>query len=402
MRGTGVLRGTRAPQLLPALVVLLAAGCTQPARPAPRVTATSAAAPSTANSASPRQPDGGTVTALPDLQRARAVHTATRLTDGRVLIIGGCTTGGCGGTPLGGQAELYDPRTRTFAAGPTLAEARLGHTATALADGRVLVAGGWPDEGRPPLASAEIFDPRSGRFTPAGPMTVGRGGHTASRLTDGRVLIVGGQNGSTILASAEIFDPSTLRFVAAAPMPGPRDAHGAAVLRDGRVLVAGGRSGREILLDTALLFDPARNAWTEAGQLREAKYKLALAPLPDGGALVVGGQTGDAREARLSTTELFDARSARFQPGPTMAEPRFKISEAVITLADGRVVIGGGGSTVEIYADGHLRQLAGRLGDERQFPTATELFDGSVLITGGYNNSTMPTAQAFLAVPASR
>ena len=393
------LRSTPVPLVLTTLVVLLAAGCTRPARPAPQATATPTA---TGTGASLRQPDGGTVTALPDLQRARAVHTATRLTDGRVLIIGGCSTNGCGGTPLGGQAELFDPRTRSFAAGPTLAEARLGHTATALADGRVLVAGGWPDEGRAPLASAEIFDPRSGRFTPAGSMTVARGGHTASRLVDGRVLMVGGQNGSTILASAEIFDPSTMRFVAAAQMPRPRDAHAAAVLRDGRVLVAGGRSGREILLDTALLFDPSRNAWTETGRLQEAKYKLALAPLPDGGALLVGGQTSDAREARVSTTELFDARTAKFQPGPTMAEPRFKISEAVVALADGRVVIGGGGSTVEIYADGQLRQLAGRLGDERQFPTATELADGSVLITGGYNNSTMPTAQAFLAVPAAR
>jgi hypothetical protein len=380
-----------------AVMVVLITGCTPDARPAPRETA---GPTQVIAGASPRQSDGGTVTALPDLQHARAAHTATRLPDGRVLVIGGCTTSGCGGTPLGIRAEVFDPRTRSFAAGPALAQARVGHTATGLADGRVLVVGGWPDEGRPPMATAEIYDPQSGRFAPAGSMAVARGGHTASRLADGRVLIVGGQDGSAILATAEIFDPSSMRFVAAARLPGPRDAHAAAVLRDGRVLVAGGRSGRETLLDSALLYDPARDSWTDAGRLHEAKHKLALAPLPDGGALVVGGQTRDARDARLSTTELFDARTLSFRPGPAMAEPRYKISEAVAALADGRVLIGGGGSTVEIYADGRLALLAGRLGAERQFPTATALADGSVLITGGYDNATNPTAQAFLAVPA--
>jgi Kelch motif len=182
-------------------------------------------------------------------------------------------------------------------------------------------------------------------------------------------------------------------------LPVNRSTHAAALLRDGRVLVVGGQVGRTTLTDTAFLYDPTRDAWQQAAPLHEAKYKLAVAPLPDGGALVVAGQTADARDARLATTELFNAATNTFRPGPTMTEPRFKISEAVAVLPDGRILIGGRGSTVEVFDGEKLSILAGRLGGERQFPTATALADGSVLITGGYDNQTNVSADAFLAIP---
>ena len=342
-------------------------------------------------------PQVGALVPLPPLAMPRASHTATRLPDGRVLVVGGCTAPGCGGTPDGGQTDVYDPATRTFTPGATLRQARVGHTATALADGRVLIAGGWPDEGRPALATAEIYDPRSGQFEAAGPMTDARGGHTASRLPDGRVLVVGGESGR-VLAGVEIFDPATGRFRAGPPLPAPRAAHAAATLDDGTVLVVGG-TDRTTLTDSALRYDPRTNAWEPVGALQEAKYKLAVAPLPGGGALVVGGQTSDARIARLRATEVYDPGTRSFRAGPELSEPRFKLSEAVVALPDGRVVIGGGGSTVEIFANGQLTVLDGRLGGERQFPTATVLADGTVLITGGYDNSTNVTAEAFLADP---
>jgi hypothetical protein len=227
-------------------------------------------------------------------------------------------------------------------------------------------------------------------------MSVGRGAHTATRVRDGRVLVVGGVDGSANLATAEIYDPATGRFTSVVPMPGARSTHAAALLGDGRVLVAGGQSDRTTLLATALTFDPVRNVWRDAGRLDAAKYKLALAPLPDGGALLIGGQTGDDRAARVSRTERYDPGTGMFVPGPTMAEPRYKISDAVVVLPDGRVVIAGGVG-VEVYTGGDLRPLAGGgTGPERLFPAAAALPDGSVLVTGGYDNSTRPTATAFI------
>ena len=70
--------------------------------------------------------------------------------------------------------------------------ARASGTATLLADGRVLLTGGYPGEGASPTSSAEIFDPAEGSFAPTGDLTVARADHSASLLSDGRVLIAGG------------------------------------------------------------------------------------------------------------------------------------------------------------------------------------------------------------------
>jgi hypothetical protein len=76
--------------------------------------------------------------------------------------------------------------------------------AVALADGRVLVAGGADDAG--PRSDAELFDPASGTFSPAGTMADGREAAVAVRLADGRVLVAGGADqGLVPLRSAELF-----------------------------------------------------------------------------------------------------------------------------------------------------------------------------------------------------
>jgi hypothetical protein len=74
-------------------------------------------------------------------------YTATLLPDGTVLVVGGVPN-----DPL--RAELYDPRTRTWAAAPDTGVGRQYGTATLLSNGRVLVAGG-----RGGTASAELYDP---------------------------------------------------------------------------------------------------------------------------------------------------------------------------------------------------------------------------------------------------
>jgi hypothetical protein len=276
---------------------------------------------------------------------ARATHTATLLADGRVLVAGGCSSNGCGGARVAAQAELYDPARGHFVPGPVMTAPRLGHTATALADGRVLIVGGWPEENRAPQRTAEIFDPPRGAFAAADPMTVRRGGHTATRLRDGRVLVAGGIDGGRALSTVEVYDPAT-------------------------------------------------DSWLVApGRLAAPTYKLAVAAVP-GGALVIGGQTADDEAARLASTAVFSLATGRFRPGATMAEPRYKISDAVVRLPDGRLAVAGGFG-VEVYASGRFTRAAnGRV--ERQFPAAVELGDGRVLVTGGYDNSTRVTATTLL------
>jgi hypothetical protein len=79
--------------------------------------------------------------------------------------------------------------------------ARVGHTATLLKNGKVLVTGG--NGGSGPGLAAELYDPSNEFFTATGSMTIARVGHTATLLTDpalpnyGKVLIAGGETSTT-------------------------------------------------------------------------------------------------------------------------------------------------------------------------------------------------------------
>jgi hypothetical protein len=183
-------------------------------------------------------PKTGTFSPTGPMTTDRAVHTATLLDDGHVLV-----TGGVGAEAQLASAELYDPKTGTFSPTGSMTTARDYHTATLLADGRVLIAGGYPgSSGGEGLASAEVFDPKTGTFSPTGSMTTARVWYTATLLADGRVLIAGGTRGvwDEIYASAELYDPTTGRFGPTGPMTTARVRHTATLLADGRVLITGG------------------------------------------------------------------------------------------------------------------------------------------------------------------
>jgi hypothetical protein len=179
-------------------------------------------------------------------------HTATRLTNGKILVAGGFGRNG----PTN-SAELYDPNTGTWTNTGSLPISIYGHTATLLPSGKVLVAGGQGPGGISP--KAEVFDPASGpngRWTAVEPMNSPRRFHSATLLSNGKVLVAGGQaNGVTPVSSAELFDPATGKWAPTTPLGNARVAHQAIVLPDGKVMVAGGQDTNFLVTSVTELYD---------------------------------------------------------------------------------------------------------------------------------------------------
>ena len=223
-------------------------------------------------------------------------HTATLLADGRVLIVGGSNDGTLA------SAEIWDPATDEFVTAAPLAETRANHTATALPDGRVLVVGGFHEEqdgSEEVRASAELWDPVSASFEPTGPLMEARSEHAAALLPDGRVLIVGGWDRERRLASAEIWDPATGTFTGVGPLAEPRWGHSATALPDGRVLVVGGWDE-----GSAEVWDPLSGTFRFTSPPKEERSLHTATLLPDGRVLLVGGE---GRYGRVVTAETWDS-----------------------------------------------------------------------------------------------
>ena len=181
----------------------------------------------------------------------RVSPAAVLLGDGRVLIAGGDTAGN--------TAEIFNPITGQFSPTGSMLQPRRSPTATLLSNGYVLITGGdWGNVvGREMLSSAEIYEPAKGLFFAIQPMSVGRLGHTATALADGTVLVAGGATrlgggnlcGYTnwfywVTGSVERFSPATGEFtyVSADFLPVPRHGHTATRLLTGDVLVTGGQT----------------------------------------------------------------------------------------------------------------------------------------------------------------
>ena len=138
--------------------------------------------------------------------------------------------------PTSPEATLAD--TGTWITTGSLTTARYGHTATLLSDGRVLVVGGYGGSGSY-LASAEIYNLATGTWDTASPLTTARANHTATMLLDGKVLIAGGWNGITYQDSTEIYDPAAKTWITTGSLTTARYGHTATLLSDGRVLSCG-------------------------------------------------------------------------------------------------------------------------------------------------------------------
>jgi hypothetical protein len=371
-----------------------------------------------------------------------------------------------------------------FLSAGTLTTARYAHTATLLTDGRVLVVGGRGIDSQHELSSCELWEPKKKSFKPCASLKTGRAGHTASLLDDGRVLVTGGTTRDSgdadrylALASAELYDPKKDVWTEAAPMAQARNWHAAAKLPDGRVVVAGGAREQRSHLDSVEAYDPKANKWSALPPLKIARCLHALLVWNDG-LLVVGGRSnavaatvveapdgGSAQRPHgspardkgfgvpIASCEVLPAKAAAWSLAPELNEPLQR--HAATVMADGRAAVLGGttgsmltnylellapdagswtvsdtnlnaslaNQTVDVLSNGDLLAVggeptnaadspvaqrlqlskgrwcfAGELKASRKQHTATVLKDGKVLVVGGLSAG-LPEATAELWEP---
>ncbi|MGQ0521924.1 MAG: Kelch repeat-containing protein [Actinomycetota bacterium] len=279
-------------------------------------------------------PATGTWAPTGSLAVARQGHTANLLASGKVLVAGGL---GGGHGPYLSEAELFDPATGTWAATGVLAQGRAHHTATTLTDGRVLVAGG---EGAPHDASlrdSAVYDPATGTWTPVPSLlATGRADHTATAVGDGTVLVAGGTRlhiggrPQNMLPSVEVLDRSGSTWLAGPAMAQRRSDHATTVLRDGRVLVTGGFGERiATATATAELYDPAARRWATAAPM----------PAPAAGHAAVVIEGSGCGEACGAVLVVGDQDAHLYSPPPLVVQAREGLVRRLVKL--GAVVVGG-------------------------------------------------------------
>ena len=318
---------------------------------------------------------------------ARQDHTATLLTDGKVMVVGGynSTTGTLA------SAELYDPTTGVWNASGSLSSARRYHTATVLPNGKLLVAGGYTGAAGA-LASVEIYNPAAGTWTITGTLKSTRQNHTATLLPNGKILVAGGSNGSAALSSAELYDPNSGTWVLTGSMSGARMLHSATLLSNGKVLVAGGTSTNNI--SSAELYDPVTGTWEGTGSMITGRYSFAATLLPNGKVLVAGGSNG---RATLSNAELYNPITGTWTAAASMSAGRYVYTATL--LASGLVLVAGGnggGDSAELYdLDTGTWKPTPKMSTPRSAHTATLLTNGKVLVAGGLNIIARNSAEVY-------
>ena len=325
----------------------------------------------------------------------RAAHTATLLADGRVLIAGGFREEGTSEIAIS-SAEIFNPETNAFTPTGDMNAPRDGHTATLLSNGQVLIAGGWNQTGR--TSTAELYDPQTGTFEYTESMMAPRQGLTATLLNNGQVLIAGGDSArNTPQLTAELYDPATKTFTPSGNLNNGRMAPTSTLLNDGTVLLIGGSSGSDTVLASAEIYHPSTGKFISTSDANMIRYKHSAVLLQDGNVLLLGGSNQNDWTGKNNSAEIYDSKAGIFTRISDMNGKRFKLADAVVLLPDGNVLIGGGNRQIEIFDAQSQRFILGdTLDDDYFYSILTLLQNGHVLITGGYNSNIQPSDKAWI------
>jgi hypothetical protein len=266
-------------------------------------------------------PKTGSFSPVGSLLTARDSAATAPLPDGRVLIAGGFSN--ANGEQVLTSSEIFNPKTNTFSAGPSLPDAKYGAPGVVISNGRILIPGGYADDY---LSSVFVFDPTSNAFSGIGSLPYRAYAPAGASLPQGRALVAGGANDASgsrdEVSTATIFDSTTNSFSLIGGLIHKREEAAAVELKDGRVLVAAGWADGTAL-DSAEILSVPSNSFKSKLNGRKVKFNVST----EGVAQVTDVSTKVATTAKKKKKKPKLVKTSKKHGGPGKIIVKVKLTK---------------------------------------------------------------------------
>ena len=326
---------------------------------------------------------------LPPMPEARAYAGVAAVGADGVLVVGGADENG---NPLG-TAIVFDATSGTWNVQAVEAGQRMWPSVVPRPDGRVLVVGGYTEDGSVP--QVVHYTAGQGIYPPEGNGPA-HGAMVWSEIAGGKIVFVGGYDTIGFSADTDVYAPVSKKWYAGTPMSAPRAFAGAVRLPDGRVMVAGGCAQSldlPVADATTEIYDPDADLWIPGPPMATARWGFASASLPSGKWMVAGGVTTvNGEMVATGEVEIFDPVTMEWTAGPALGTARGLASFG--TLSDGSLLVAGGetgpllSNTVLASAERFDEAAgawasAGTMGSPRYWTAGARLSTGKLVVPGG-------------------
>lgn len=267
------------------------------------------------------------------------------LADGRVLVVGGF--GGSGNTIGIANAEIFDPSNNSWTAVPNMSYKRWYPTATTLSDRTVLVTAGWQTSNNTNAGIPEVFNPATLSWT----MLAAANNPFETypfifQLSDGRVIHAGN---SEVASVTDILDLTTQSWSIA--VPNIVDGASSSMYLPGKIMKSGTSADSQevgLAANTTYVLDTTvpSPVWKQTPSMAYARCFMNQTVLPDGTVLATGGESdkngGNIANA-VYAAELWSPQTQTWTTMAAMHTPREYHGTALL-LPDGRVLESGMGA----------------------------------------------------------